>query len=283
MRRAALVLGVLALALAACGPAAPTPQLSATVFETRFDPPLGQLHLRISNESPDAVRLLSAELRTSAYPQAIGFDRPQAVPSGAARDLPVTLGTPDCTDLEEALATTTIRVAIESPDGSPRQWELPVTDTTVFAATLERDCRGAALAGHVALAPPAELRWSPGTGTPAVLEFVATPTDAAGSATIHSVGPTTLLGIVDAARARATPLSIDLVVDARSSPTTIPVRIVPARCDPHAIAEDKQGTLIPFDIDTSEGAQGQVRIAVSDDVRAQIYDFVTDYCAVTGG
>jgi hypothetical protein len=284
MRPAAVVLTSLSLVLVACGPAAPTPpQLSATVFETRFDPPLGQLHLRVANESPDAVRVLSAELQTSAYPAADGFDRPQTVPSGAARDLPITLGTPDCADTDAALATATIRIYLESSDGSPQQLDLPLADAAVLAATIERDCRAAALASHVALAPPAELLWTPGAGTPAVLEFIATATSSAGSATIHSVGPTTLLGIVDAAGTRATPLAIELTIDARSATTTIPVRIVPARCDPHAIAEDKQGTLIPFDVDTSEGAGGQVRIAVSDEVRAQIYDFVTDFCAVTGG
>ena len=286
MRPAATALVVALLAMTGCASqSAPPPSLSAEVFETRFDPPLGQLHLRVLNESSQSVRVLSADLDSTAYPASTGFTRPQTVPSGAARDLPVPLGAPACPDGDEAsaLAQTTVRVVVESPDGSSQELSLPVLDTTILAATLERDCRGDALATHATVAPPPALTWTPGAGAPATLEFSVSPTDATGSATINSVGPTTLLGIVDAAGARATPLTLDVVIDAETAPFVLPVRIVPARCDPHAIAEDKQGTLIPFDIATSEGESGQVRIAVSDEVRAQIYAFVTDFCAATGG
>ncbi len=286
MRPAAAALVVALLALTACAAQLTSPPgLSAEVFETRFDPPLGQLHLRVVNESPQSVRVLSAELDSPAYPDSTGFTRPQTVPSGAARDLPVPLGPPACPggDPASVLADTSVRVMVERPDGSAEEVSLPVVDIGILAATLERDCRGEALAAHAELAPPPALTWTPGTGATATLEFTVTPTGAAGAATINSVGPTTLLGIVDAAGARATPLTLDLVIDAETTPFVLPVRIVPARCDPHAIAEDKQGTLIPFDVATSEGAAGQVRIAVSDEVRAQIYAFVTDFCAATNG
>ena len=56
------------------------------------------------------------------------------------------------------------------------------------------------------------------------------------------------------------------------------LRIRPARCDPHAVAEDKVGTLLPLNVSVG-GREGQLKIAAGTALRGQIYDFVTSACA----
>lgn len=280
MRRFGVLL-VSALLLAGCAttPAVPS-GITTSVFETRFDAALGQVQLRVTNDSADSVTIVSAALVSGRYPDATPFDRGQSVPAGSARDLPVKLGTPACSATE---TDDRARVVVALENGRTAETLLPLDGDDILAAAQERDCRIEAVATHAEVRPPSALVWTPGAAAAAVLVFDVIPTGAPGSLTIRSANPTTLLGLVDASGARATPLPIDVVVEADSTPSTFEVRIVPARCDAHAIAEDKQGTRIPFDIVTSEGAEGQVRIAVPDAVRTAIYDYVTDYCATVGG
>jgi hypothetical protein len=53
--------------------------------------------------------------------------------------------------------------------------------------------------------------------------------------------------------------------------------IRPARCDPHAVAEDKVGTLLPLRVHTA-GREGVLKIDAGPLLRGRIYDFVTAAC-----
>ena len=56
------------------------------------------------------------------------------------------------------------------------------------------------------------------------------------------------------------------------------LRYVPGRCDAHALAEDKQGTLLPVTVSIDDAAPGRIVLAVPAAVRSQIYRYVADYC-----
>jgi len=88
------------------------------------------------------------------------------------------------------------------------------------------------------------------------------------------------LSLVDAEGSEVYQQDVQLTVDAASSPSTIRLLVVPARCDPHAVAEDKRGTFFPLEVQTSEGASGRIYVPVSDEVRASLYEFFGDYCAL---
>ncbi len=53
--------------------------------------------------------------------------------------------------------------------------------------------------------------------------------------------------------------------------------IRPARCDPHAVAEDKVGTLIPLRV-TVAGRDGVLKVGAGAQLRGRIYDFITSAC-----
>lgn len=275
MRRFAAWGVAIAALLGGC--AAPGPGLpdgvSATVFETRFDAALRQVQLRVVNDSDAAIRVLTASLESALYLEPAIFDRPQSIPAGSARDLPVPLGEAQC---DPAGGESSIILEFETPTGTGFA-TIALGSPAILATAHERDCLVAAVERLATIAPPTTVEWTPGAGEPAVLEFAVIPTGEPGILTISSVGATTLLGVVDEDGNRATPVAVGLLVDEESGASTIRVRIEPARCDPHAIAEDKQGTHFPFAVD-ADGRSGEIRIVASAGVRAEIYRYVTDYC-----
>jgi hypothetical protein len=273
----ALPLAGLCLFLGGCAPTQPAlpSDVTVTIFETRFDAALRQVQLRVTNDSGAPLTVLRAELDSSRFVSPAVFERSQTVPSGSARDLPVKLGDAVCDD---SPTSDHVRLEFELTDSSRGSVLLDIADTAILDAITEKECRIAAVASHATIVPPEVAEWTPGAGQPAILDFQVIPTGAAGSLTITDVGNTTLLGLVDESGARVTPLPVGVVITSDSEPTVIRLRVVPARCDPHAVAEDKQGTQFPLAIETSEGQSGQIRVAVSDEVRKSIYAFFADYC-----
>lgn len=148
---------------------------------------------------------------------------------------------------------------------------------------LERNNRELCLAAHAAavaaivLNPRLEV--APDSRT-AVIRLVITPKHpsgaqseaTAGSLTITSIDGTTLLAEPD-----NRPWPRNIQVKQGAPPTEIPLPIRPARCDPHAVAEDKVGTLLPLRV-TVRGHEGLLKIPAETALRGQIYDFVTAAC-----
>jgi hypothetical protein len=62
----------------------------------------------------------------------------------------------------------------------------------------------------------------------------------------------------------------------------VPITVRPARCDAHAVAEDKVGTLIPLTLNAA-GQSGVVKVPASATLRAAIYAFVARACGWPGG
>ena len=114
-------------------------------------------------------------------------------------------------------------------------------------------------------------------GRTAVVRLIITPTAQVGGPerlTIESIDETTLL-----AQSPSDPWPTNVTVGTVKQ--ELPLTIRPARCDPHAVAEDKVGTLLPLRI-TLGDRQGLIKVAASNDLRGRIYDFVTAACAPAG-
>ncbi|MDO7881456.1 hypothetical protein [Antiquaquibacter soli] len=279
MARAIGVLLALAVVLTGCS--APSTALPAgitvSVFQTRFDGALHQLQIRVANGTADALEVTGATFESSRFAEPASFDRAQTVPAGSARDLPVLLGDPECGDepIRDA-----VELSFSRADGSPATAVVVLEETDIVTAINEKDCLDAAVASHATITPPAAASWTPGAGAPAQLDFTVTPTAAPGTLTVRSARDTPLLSLVDDSGSHVTELRLDAVIDADSGAVLLRLLVEPSRCDPHAIAEDKQGTLFPFDVDTSDGRAGRIVVPVSDDVRSSLYDFFADYCGL---
>jgi hypothetical protein len=276
--RPAVTALVVALLLGGCAaPVAALPDgISVSVRQTRFDGPLRQVQLVVANASGQPFEVTSAELRSTRFEEAVSFDRPQTVPDGSFRDLPVKL--PDAT-CAEGPPTDEIALEFVTADGRSAFAVLPIAAVAILEAIATEDCVIAAVAEVVSITPPETAQWMPGAHAPVTLDFTALPTGSAGRVTVISVGATTLFAPVDARGERIVATPVGLTFDAESTATGIPIRLEPSRCDPHAIAEDKRGTLLPFAIEVGS-ATGTIEIAVDAAVRASLYDYVADWCAM---
>lgn len=280
MRRlTALVVALCVLASTGCTPApAELPSLvTVSVFQNRFDYGIRQLELKVSNGSDEPITIIRATLESSRFTEPAVWDRPQLVPSGSARDLKVLLGPPSCA---EGTPTDTVVLDFTLADGTTGSASIEPTDEMGRLEVIaSEDCLGAAIAEHATITPPDYAVWTPGAHEPAIIDIAVSPTSAPGSATIVFAKGTVLLSLVDDTGTEVYEQQLGIVVTADSPPSVIRLLVVPSRCDPHAVAEDKRGTFFPLEVE-ADGQSGRIFVAVSDTVRASLYEFFADYCGL---
>ena len=116
-------------------------------------------------------------------------------------------------------------------------------------------------------------------GIPAVgVDITVEPDGADGEVTFVASGSTTLLMMADpASAALANVLPLDVVVRGTDEPSVITLTVAPGRCDPHAIQEDKRGTIFPLEVITADGA-GRIYVTTAGPVRSALYDVVIANC-----
>jgi hypothetical protein len=114
---------------------------------------------------------------------------------------------------------------------------------------------------------------------PAELLISVEPTGEAGTVTIDTISSTTLLNPAgpDGIGVNQLALGVELGAD---GPQELRVPIVPNRCDPHALAEDKIGTRMPLYVTLADGSEGRYVLAASDELRGQMYAFFSAFCGL---
>lgn len=269
-----------AIPLAACAaPAVELPHgVTVSVFQTRFDYSLRQIEIKVSNHSDAAITVTRASLESTRFADPAVTDAAETVPAESARDLKVLLPDAVCGGADPK---TSVVLDFTLPNGTNGRASLVPTDETGrIEAVNAQDCLGESVAEYATISGPEQVRWTPGAHSPAVLDIWVVPTGVQGELTVREATGTVLLALANEAGERITVQPIGLVIDADSSPGIIRILVVPNRCDPHAIAEDKRGTFFPLVVKTVNGLSGTIYIAVSDAVRGDLYDYYGDYCAL---
>jgi hypothetical protein len=206
------------------------------------------------------------------------------LPPGQPKSLPARLPAPVCGPEQEATEQSTAQQPVAtvrySQAGQAGVREVAPVAVDPFGV-LERNnmelCLAAEAAAVADIALDRRLEVAPDSRT-AVVRLVITPKGTGGagpgegSMTIASIDGTTL--ITEPAES-PWPRNVRIVQGAPRS--ELRLRIRPARCDPHAVAEDKVGTLLPVHVSVG-GREGQLKIAAGTALRGQIYDFVTSAC-----
>lgn len=249
------------------------------------------IEIQLTNNSADTVTVRAASIATPLFASGIAWRAsPDAVqiPPGQAKSLPAKLTAANCGtgtgstgpgsegSEDQGAVSVTVRL---SPNGAPES--LPATDPF---GVLVRNNTEQCLAGEagavakIALEPALEVS---GDGRRAVLRLSILPSlrtspappSGARRLIIERIGGTPLLE-----EDPAKPWPLHLTVDAGGPVREVELGIRPARCDPHAVAEDKVGTVIPLSV--MVGARtGILKIAADRDLRGRILDFVTAACA----
>ncbi|MGV8969911.1 MAG: hypothetical protein ACOH1J_05630 [Microbacteriaceae bacterium] len=274
--------------------------ISVRLYQNRTDAAARQVQVQVANNTQLRLRVFALHLDSTRFVESARYDKPNRVPpnsadipAGATRDLPIRLPTASCAPATQRDVMSfdyewedgrkggvVVDLAEAASPGSTTA--APSTSATPSTSILDQitaiDCLAAAIADIVTIVPPTDAEWMPGAHSPATLTIGFIPTGAEGSVLIATIGSTTLLAPLDVDGAPVPEARFDLLVDASTGPASISLRVQPGRCDPHAIAEDKKGTLLPISVSITDGPSGTYSLPVSGEVRRSLYDYVTNWC-----
>ena len=234
----------------------------------------------VTNNNSDPIAITAAHLVTPLYagsndwvpgPSGRSMLRP-----GTTVALPAKLSAaPSCAETPEtgtaASAAAPAATVFLTFDGQEHEF----TASDPYAA-LERlnqqDCLEQAVWEVAALEPMPELTVVPDKSS-AVVRVSIIPTGSSGTITITGFGPTTLLS-----EDPRQPWPRNISVTGTDTPTVVSLSVVPARCDAHALAEDKTGTKLPLEA-AAGNRSGQLRLDSPPAFTHSVYSFVKTACA----
>ncbi|GAA3638850.1 hypothetical protein GCM10022200_22760 [Microbacterium awajiense] len=249
--------------------------LEVSLLQLRADVAPRQAQVHVVNDTPDtlvvgAVRVEDPRLDGPAA--RVVADRTSRVAPGGVVDIRVQLPGVSCPAPADAAPIVVLELL--DGDGAVTEVEAPAAVALGFLAPLhERECRAQALAEA---ADVSFTDFEPGApGEPARLELTITPTGAA-AATIVGVQSTNLIGFDAETVDGAFPVDVDAAVG-DTTPIVVDLPLVPFRCDPHAVQEDKRGTI--FDVRIVVGGEaGEIERFVGEDMRGRILSWVAAWC-----
>ncbi|MCW3493151.1 hypothetical protein [Microbacterium sp. SSM24] len=282
--RAAVISAAL-FGLAACAPAgSPAPSASAglpagvtvELQQLRSDVAARQAQVVVTNDTDEELVVGDVAIDDPRFDGAIArvAARDSTIAPGRSVGIRVQLPPVACDDIPEAV-TATVDLTYTLGD-SGGEASVPIDDPLDFVAPLhERECRVVLLSAAADVAFTA-FEPSP-AGEPAVLELTVTPTGA-GGAGIRSIQTTNLLTFAAPAGDTADAHAIDVELEpGATEPVVLPLPLVPLRCDPHAVQEDKRGTIFDLQVEI-DGEPGEIELAASEDMRGEILTWVANWC-----
>ena len=282
----ALVLGGCAASApdaASSSPAAPLPDgVTVSFVQLRSDVADRQAQVKIVNGTDDVLTVGSVRVDDPRFDGPAGrvVERDSRISAGRTVDIRVQLPAVACGDAgvdADAEASVTFDY---STGGDPVEVTAPLPDPVGFVGPLhERECRAALLAKAAGLA---FTGFTPSAaGAPATLELTVRPTGA-GAAVIRGIQTTNLLTFEQGTGNTADTYPLDLAVTAAdTAPVVVSLPLVPLRCDPHAVQEDKRGTIFTLDVEL-DGVPGAIELAAPEDLRGKILSWVGAWCGFGG-
>ncbi|MGR0219586.1 hypothetical protein [Agromyces sp. ZXT2-6] len=260
-------------------PAAEVAGLRVEVRQGRFDVPDGVLVVSFANEGDESVTVERAEVRSPALEPGMERTRPFDLAPGDRLDVRMPLTASVC----DARPDTVVAVEFHA-DGGSDGGTMPATAVLVptdpydtMARIADRDCLAESVAAAATIVLPERLRTAgSGTDARAVIDVRVEPAASGDAAvTIDRVLGTTLIGSESGG---AWP--VGLAVEAGDAVAGIELPVRPARCDAHAIADDKRGTILPFELATSDGRAGVLELASGDALKADLYAYYAERCGL---
>lgn len=279
-----------ALGLVGCAPsttAAPTATpvhtlpagVTVELAQLRADVAPRQAQLRVRNGSDEAITVGEVRVedpRLDGPATRVVPDRVSTIPAGGSVDIRVQLPPVACATRDDGESEAVLELVGES--GSA-EVTASAPDALGFLAPLHvRECLQERMSGAATLAFTGFRPSAP--GEPATLELTVTPTGA-GAGTVVGLERTNLLDFAGTpAEDEVFHLDID-VSPAVAEPVVVEIPLVPFRCDPHAVQEDKRGTIFDVRIEL-EGEPGEFELFVGDELRGRILTWVAGWCGFAG-
>lgn len=242
-----------------------------------------EVRLRVTNDSDETLTLLSGALDADGFgPSEPVVKRPTALRPGGTRAVTMVLGEARCPGPGRPSApTATLALALGEGDGRGPATDVVVEGVEDPVGHLERnhveDCAAAAVAAGVHLSVDENVRVEDRRGAPtALVTLRVEPVPGGPEVTLERIAGTTLMSNPEPVRGTSGWVGSAL---AGQGSGEIELAVVPARCDVHAVAEDKRGTFLPVTAVVDGVVQDVVHVPMPDAARSAFYDFVGQHCA----
>jgi len=282
----AVVLAV-AAPLAACAASAPEPPpdpgaqslpagVAVALIQLRSDVAARQAQVEVHNGTGEPIEIGEVSVTDPRFAGDATrvVDKSSVVRAGGTVDIRIQLPEMAC-GVEDGASEVALAFL---EDGTEAVRTGPLPDTLGFLPRLyERECRAQALADAAAVGISSFEPSSSGVPAALVLEIAPTGDGAAQIAAIQSTNLLTFAGMP----AGSFPIGVR-VAPGDSVATTVELPLVPLRCDPHAVQEDKRGTVFNLEVEV-EGEPGLVQVAASEDMRGRILTWVAHWCGFGAG
>ncbi len=257
------------------------PALSATLSQSRMGVAEREVLVTLANAGTEDVVVERMTLVSAAFVSPMPYPKQGSV-LGAGRRvaMPVVLGGAVCDGVP---ARHTVHVDYRLPDGARGTARVPADDGHEQVARVHvAECFAQEVASMVTLSLRDDLgEVQRGDHLVARLDLDVEVHDRAASGRVRILGVSgsTLLQHVDPGTGDhlAQGRVVDLAVPDGGA-ATVPLHLVPSRCDAHAVAEDKQGTRLRVAVEL-DGVPGPVVVAASDGLRAALHAYVHRACA----
>lgn len=255
--------------------------VAVEVLQGRTDYTSGTLVIRVVNESASDLTLDRASLSWAGFSDSAVWTRGTTVRAGTTVDLRTPVPEVECGDSTDP-AGTPPSADLGFRDGNRHGTAtVPVTDPL---ATLDRlhlsGCVTDGVDRVATISVSSPVVEGEERASVAVVALTVDPTGTDGRLEIRGVSATPLLQPDPARYPTTVSWPLDLSVDAASGPIVTDLRIVPARCDAHAIAEDKVGTVLNLAVQLSDGTAGDYPVIPPDDVREALLSYVRSTCGL---
>lgn len=267
-----------ALALTGCGapaeaPAALPEAVTASVLQSRSDVVDGRLVVQVDNGSESDLTIDRLDVSAPGLEDGMALDGPKQVSAGKSVQLRLDLVPVRC-DADAGPAT--IGLELTTATG-PATGTVTADDPYETLQRLqETGCLAQSVERIAAFTLPDRLRTEgEGEAVRAWIDIAVAPTGDEGSLSIAQILGTTLLSAEGGLNWTYT-----AEVAATDPPSTIELPVRPARCDQHAGAEDKRGTIIPLEITTSEGWSGLYELRSGQQLKDDLFAYFTARCGL---
>lgn len=240
--------------------------------------------IQLTNTTAGPVTVLGAVLVSPLFSGTIEWPATPGgieLPPGQTKILPAQLRAPEC-GIQTAGAGegTAVKLQLAGAKGTVPAATVPATDPYgVLSRNNAEMCLAQAAAAVAGIRLEPELEVS-ADAQRAVLRLAITPRSTPGAVNPGSMGTLTINWIegttlLDEDQSAPWPRSVSVQAGGSSQHFRLGIR--PARCDPHAIADDKVGTLLPLRV-SAGGRDGVLKIDAGALLRGRIYEFVTAAC-----
>ncbi|WP_210479701.1 hypothetical protein [Naasia sp. SYSU D00948] len=277
-RRAALAAAAAVALLSSCTPATPAALpdgVTVELVQLRSDLSVGRMQLHVRNASAGPVELLSARLAVPAFREEAVWKRaPATVAPGAALNLPVTIPEVSC----DAAAGEPVLTGEVRWDGEALPFRVrPEDPLGAVGSIVAAACAAESTEAAVAIEATGVAVEGTGPASVAVLTVGLRPTGS-GRVRLVEVRPTVLLRAEEGDGG----WPLDVAVQEETPPSALTLPMEPARCDAHALADDKVGTRFPVVVELEDGTIGRFPLPLAAGVKDALLRFVAARCGLSG-